>query len=80
MATTRKEYADSRARQELGYTSKPARDALARAVRWYVDNGFVKESQAGRIRDAGKLGVEIDLRDDVVPARQDAGRESARPQ
>jgi dihydroflavonol-4-reductase len=80
MATTRMEYDDSRAREELGYTSKPARDAMARAVRWYVDNGFVKESQARRIRDAGKLGVEIDLRDDVVPARKAAPPESGDPE
>src|SRR6478735_5382478 len=64
MATTRMEYDDSRARTELGYSSVPARDALARAVRWFVDHGFVKDSQARRIRDAGKLGREIDLRDD----------------
>jgi dihydroflavonol-4-reductase len=70
MATTRMEYDDSRARTELGYSSSPARDALARAARWYVDHGFVKHSQVQRIRDAGKLGPEIDLRDDVVPARE----------
>lgn len=69
MATTRMEYDDSRAREELGYSSTPARDALARAARWYVDNGFVKESQVRRIHDAGKLGPEIDLRD-VVPTRE----------
>ena len=43
MATTRMEYDDSRARTELGYSSMPAREALARAVRWYVDHGFVKD-------------------------------------
>jgi hypothetical protein len=67
MATTRMEYDDSRAREELGYTSSPARDALARAVRWYLDNGFVKDSAVRRIRDSGRLTPEIDLRDDVVP-------------
>jgi dihydroflavonol-4-reductase len=72
MATTRMEYDDSRARDELGYTSSPARDALARATRWYADNGFVKDSQVRRIREAGKLLPEIDLRDDVVPARESA--------
>ncbi|MDQ1481402.1 MAG: hypothetical protein QOI44_2263, partial [Actinomycetota bacterium] len=69
---TRMEYDDSRARDELGYTSSPARDALARAARWYVDNGFVKDSQVRRIREAGKLLPEIDLRDDVVPTRESA--------
>jgi hypothetical protein len=74
MATTRMEYDDSRARTELGYSSVPARDALTRAVRWFVDHGFVKDSHARRIREVGKLGREIDLRDDVVPAREDARR------
>jgi dihydroflavonol-4-reductase len=74
MATTRMEYDDSRAREELGYSSSPARDALARAARWYVDNGFVKDSQVRRIREAGRLGPEIDLRDDIVPIRERARR------
>jgi len=74
MATTRMEYDDSRARTELGYSSVPARDALARAVRWFVDHGFVKDSRARRVQDAGMLGREIDLRDDVVSTREDARR------
>jgi dihydroflavonol-4-reductase len=74
MATTRMEYDDDRAREELGYSSSPARDALARAARWYVDNGFVKDAQVRRIRDAGRLGPEIDLRDDVVPIRESERR------
>ncbi|HET9728308.1 MAG TPA: hopanoid-associated sugar epimerase [Acidimicrobiia bacterium] len=52
MATTRMEYDDHRAREELGYTSIPARDALERAVRWYLDNGFVREPRADHIRKA----------------------------
>jgi dihydroflavonol-4-reductase len=76
MATTRMEYDDSRARTELGYTSAPAREALARAVRWYVEHGFVKESRVRRIRREGgdapeiDLRPEIDLQDDVVPVRE----------
>jgi dihydroflavonol-4-reductase len=82
MATTRMEYDTARARDELGYTSAPARDALTRAARWYVDNGFVKESQVRKIRAAGKLGPAIDLRSGVdsgdgapnqgVPTRESA--------
>jgi dihydroflavonol-4-reductase len=74
MATTRMEYDDSRARTELGYSSAPARDALARAARWYLEHGFVKDSHARRIREAGKLGQEIDLRDDVAPTREGVRR------
>jgi dihydroflavonol-4-reductase len=77
MATTRMEYDTARAREELGYTSAPAREALTRAARWYVNNGFVKDSQARRIRAAGKLGPEIDLRRDVTPSDVVATRESA---
>jgi dihydroflavonol-4-reductase len=72
MATTRMEYDDSRARAELGYTSGPAREALTRAARWFVEHGFVRGSHLRRIRDAGRLGREIDLRDDVVPTREGA--------
>jgi hypothetical protein len=60
MATTRMEYDDSRARTELGYSSIPAREALARAVRWYVEHGFVKPARAERIRGAPGLAPERD--------------------
>ena len=71
MATTRMEYDTSRARTELGYTSIPAREALTRAARWFVEHGFVKDSQVDRIRRAGRLGVEIDLRGEPEPAHHD---------
>ena len=60
MATTRMEYDDSRARTELGYSSIPAREALARAVRWYLGHGFVKPARAERIRGAPGLTLERD--------------------
>jgi dihydroflavonol-4-reductase len=56
MATTRMEYDTTRARSELGYTSVPARDALARAALWFLENGYVRESRADRIRAHGMLG------------------------
>jgi dihydroflavonol-4-reductase len=73
MATTRMEYDDSRARSELGYTSIPARDALTRAARWYVDHGFVKGSQMARIRREGQLGTPTDPepRDAALTRRPD---------
>ena len=74
MATTRIEYDDSGARTELGYTSAPARDALTRATRWFVEHGFVKDSQLRRIAAAGKLGLELDLRRDQTPTREAARR------
>src|SRR4051794_18804123 len=56
MATTRMEYDTSRARNELGYTSIPAREALRRAAAWFVANGYVKPAQMARIKAAGSLG------------------------
>ena len=49
MSTTRMAFDDTRARSELGYTSRPAREALADSVRWYLDNGYVKPARADRI-------------------------------
>jgi hypothetical protein len=65
MATTRMEYDDSRARTELGYSSIPAHDALVRAVRWYLEHGFVKPARAERIRRAPELAIERDRSDDT---------------
>ncbi|MDT4917776.1 MAG: dihydroflavonol-4-reductase [Pseudonocardiales bacterium] len=49
MSTTRMAFDDTRARTELGYTSRSARDALADSARWYLDNGRVKPARAARI-------------------------------
>jgi hypothetical protein len=38
----------------------PARTALLRAARWFVDNGFVKDTRLERIRRSGRLH-EIDI-------------------
>jgi dihydroflavonol-4-reductase len=40
----------AKAADELGYVAKPARVALARSVRFFVDHGFLSEAQARRIR------------------------------
>jgi dihydroflavonol-4-reductase len=46
MSTTHMSFDDSRARDELGYTSRPATVALARAARWFVDAGYVRPERA----------------------------------
>ncbi len=71
MATTQMSYDDSRARTDLGYTSIPARDALARAAAWYVEHGFVKPARVTRIRTAGGLQNEIDARGERAPGAVD---------
>lgn len=49
MATTQMVFDDSRARDELGYTSRPAREALARAAHWFAENGYVTERRLRHI-------------------------------
>ncbi len=39
-----------KAERELGYTHRPAREALSRAVRWFLDNDYVPERAARRVR------------------------------
>lgn len=47
MATTTMTFDDARARNHLGYTSRPAVEALYDSARWFVDNGYV---DATRVR------------------------------
>jgi dihydroflavonol-4-reductase len=46
MSTTHMSFDDGRARTELGYTSRPAVEALTRAAHWFVDAGYVKPERA----------------------------------
>ena len=39
-----------KAKDELGYTQRPARKTLSRAIRWYLDNGYVDPKMARIIR------------------------------
>jgi dihydroflavonol-4-reductase len=47
MATTTMTFDDSRARSELGYSSRPAAEALFDSAKWFVTNGYVN---ADRVR------------------------------
>lgn len=49
MATTQMIFSDDRARNELGYRSRPAREALVRSARWFADNGYVSRRRLKRI-------------------------------
>jgi dihydroflavonol-4-reductase len=40
---------DRRARSELGYTSRPATQAVADSARWFVENGYVRPERVDRI-------------------------------
>jgi dihydroflavonol-4-reductase len=48
MSTTHMSVDDSRARRELGYTSRPASEALARAARWFAEAGYVRPDRLAR--------------------------------
>jgi dihydroflavonol-4-reductase len=50
MSTTQMSFDDSRARDELGYRSRPAEEALARAARWFADAGYVRADRLGQFR------------------------------
>jgi len=39
-----------KAETKLGYQHRSAREALARSVRWFLDNGYVSEQAASRVR------------------------------
>jgi len=46
MSATRMIFNDDRARAEIGYTSRPAREAIEESARWFADHGYVS---AGRL-------------------------------
>jgi dihydroflavonol-4-reductase len=50
MAATTMAFDDSRARSELGYTSRPASQAIERSVRFFVDQGYVRPGRVDRLR------------------------------
>jgi dihydroflavonol-4-reductase len=50
MSTTQMSFDDSRARHELGYSSRPAGEALARAAHWFADAGYVRADRLSQFR------------------------------
>jgi dihydroflavonol-4-reductase len=49
MSTTHMIFDDSRSRTEIGYTSRPAEDAIEDSARWFVDHGYVDAKRRARI-------------------------------
>ncbi len=49
MSTTRMSFDDSRARDELGYSPRPAAEALAASAHWFVDQDRVVPARRARI-------------------------------
>jgi dihydroflavonol-4-reductase len=50
MSTTNMMFSDQRARDELGHSPRPANEALVDSARWFVENGYVNQKRAQRIR------------------------------
>jgi len=50
MASTTMTFDDSRARDELGYRSRPAAWALYDSARWFVEHGYVKAERVALVR------------------------------
>ncbi len=49
-ATSRMWVTSAKAAAELGYQHRSAREALARAIRWYLANGYLPQPLASRVR------------------------------
>jgi dihydroflavonol-4-reductase len=49
MSTSQMAFDVTRARTELGYAPRPAREALEASARWFVDSGMVSERRSRRI-------------------------------
>ncbi|MGH9029267.1 MAG: hopanoid-associated sugar epimerase, partial [Acidimicrobiales bacterium] len=50
MSTTMMVFDDARARNELGYVSRPASEAVKDSVHWFVDNGYVSPGRRARLK------------------------------
>ncbi len=53
MSATRMIFSDERARTELGYVSRPAREAIEESARWFADHGYLPASRRAAIRWPG---------------------------
>jgi dihydroflavonol-4-reductase len=49
MSTTRMAFDDARARGELGYSPRPAVEAIEESARWFVENGYVIERRRSKV-------------------------------
>jgi dihydroflavonol-4-reductase len=49
MSLTKMVFDDSRARRELGYTSRPTREAIESSARWFAANGYVRSERLAQM-------------------------------
>ena len=50
MSAAKMIFSDERARTEIGYTSRPAREAITESARWFADNGYVAARRRAGIK------------------------------
>ncbi len=50
MSATKMIFSDTRARAEIGHTSRPACDAIKESARWFADNGYVTARRRAAIK------------------------------
>jgi dihydroflavonol-4-reductase len=50
MSSAKMIFKDERARAEIGYTSRPAREAIRQSARWFADNGYVAAHRRAAIK------------------------------
>jgi dihydroflavonol-4-reductase len=50
MSTTKMIFSDERSRTEIGYTSRPACEAIRESARWFADNGYVTDRRLAIIK------------------------------
>jgi ornithine--oxo-acid transaminase len=50
MSTAKMIFSDERARSELGYRSRPAREAILDSARWFAGNGYLRPERRAAIR------------------------------
>jgi dihydroflavonol-4-reductase len=50
MSATRMIFDDQRARNEIGYTSRPAHEAIRDSARWFAANGYIRASRLAAIK------------------------------
>ena len=58
MAATEMAFSDARARRELGYRSRPAREAIERSARWFLENGYVSPRRFAKINSRATNATE----------------------
>jgi dihydroflavonol-4-reductase len=50
MSATQMIFSDERSRAEIGYTSRPAREAITQSARWFAGNGYVAARRLAAIK------------------------------